>query len=273
MSTFFALKSPFQQLWYGTICIEMDPLSQLWTERDVTRPIPLCPDENKTALAFILNPSSLHTSLHGRNSACVSHTISPLYKTKLGIADLHTTNDNDFDVNKVETRLIELRASSCSLLSGNVVVSKRMEHLLFVGNQHHGKMRVRKSSICSQNDCLRAAVSRGRCVRHGGGSRCTYPNCTHGARLNNRCFHHGGCKLCKITGCTSKAKRYGYCWSHGGGHICDAPGCSKVAAPGGFCWAHGGGNRCKVDGCNRRSYQKHNYLCKHHNALQVEKAL
>ncbi|POM69511.1 Hypothetical protein PHPALM_14198 [Phytophthora palmivora] len=162
-------------------------------------------DENKTALAFILNPSSLHTPSHGSSSTSESPTMSPLSKADMGMADSGNEDNIDSD--------------------------KRVEQLLATGN-HHGKMRVRKSSICAQNDCPRAAVSRGRCVRHGGGSRCTYPNCTHGARLYNRCFHHGDCKLCKIAGCTSKAKRYGYCWSHGGGHICDAPGCSKVAAPG-----------------------------------------
>ncbi|EGZ18754.1 hypothetical protein PHYSODRAFT_255601 [Phytophthora sojae] len=229
-------------------------------------------DENKTALAFILNPSSLHTPSHGSSSASVSPTMSPLSKADMGMADSDGNEDeNDADVTDGGARLSGMHIGGRSLLSGNAIIEKRVEQLLATGN-HHGKMRVRKSSICAQEECPRAAVSRGRCVRHGGGSRCTYPNCTHGARLYNRCFHHGGCKLCKIAGCTSKAKRYGYCWSHGGGHICDAPGCSKVAAPGGFCWAHGGGNRCKIEGCNRRSYQKHNYFCKQHNASQSAKA-
>ncbi|KAG7397068.1 hypothetical protein PHYBOEH_001282 [Phytophthora boehmeriae] len=217
-------------------------------------------DENKTALAFILNPSSLHTPSHGSSSAPESLTMSPLSKSDMGSVD---NDDSDGDV-----RLSGLHINGRSLLCGKAIMETRVTQLLATGN-HHGKMRVRKSSICAQPDCSRAAVSRGRCVRHGGGSRCSYPDCTHGARLYNRCFHHGGCKLCKIAGCTSKAKRYGYCWSHGGGHICDTPGCSKVAAPGGFCWAHGGGNRCKMEGCNRRSYQKHNYFCKQHNVSKA----
>ncbi|KAF4315556.1 hypothetical protein G195_010866, partial [Phytophthora kernoviae 00238/432] len=200
-------------------------------------------DENKTALAFILNPSSLHTPSHGSSSASETLTMSPLSKSDMGTADSDGNNDDSDG----DARLSGLHINGRSLLSGNAIMEKRVGQLLAIGN-HHGKMRVRKSSICAQADCPRAAVSRGRCVRHGGGSRCSYPDCTHGARLYNRCFHHGGCKLCKIAGCTSKAKRYGYCWSHGGGHICDTPGCSKVAAPGGFCWAHGGGNRCKMDG-------------------------
>ncbi|KAL7689895.1 hypothetical protein Plhal304r1_c014g0053041 [Plasmopara halstedii] len=195
-------------------------------------------DEDKSTLAFILNPSSLpsaevlHSPVHG-SSVSLLPTISPINKS-----DLNDSISTEHD----------------SVLSrSDYSLDKRME------------MYAQKSSICTQNECTRTAVSRGCCVRHGGGSRCTYPNCIHGARLYNRCFHHGGCKLCKITGCTSKAKRFGYCWSHGGGRICDEPNCFKVAAPGGLCWAHGGGNRCTVDGCNRRSYQKLNYLCKHHH--------
>ncbi|RLN20965.1 hypothetical protein BBJ28_00006199 [Nothophytophthora sp. Chile5] len=221
-------------------------------------------DGDKTALAFILNPSSLQTP-HAGSSSSASPTMSPSSKDDVVMSDSDGVDEDDADVADGEARLSGLHIGGRSLLSGNAILEKRVSQLLSLGN-HHGKMRVRKSSICAHTDCPRAAVSRGRCVRHGGGSRCTYPDCTHGARLYNRCFHHGGCKLCKIAGCTSKAKRYGYCWSHGGGHICDAPGCSKVAAPGGFCWAHGGGNRCKMDGCNRRSYQKHNYFCKQHTA-------
>ncbi|KAF4032618.1 hypothetical protein GN244_ATG15550 [Phytophthora infestans] len=226
--------------------------------------------ENKSALAFILNPSSLpstspHTPSHGCSSASVSPVMSPLSKADMGMAD--SDDSNESDINEDEARIFDLHIGGRSLLSDNAIVEKCVEQLLAISD-NHDEMRVCKSSICAQDECPRAAVSRGRCVRHGGGSRCSFPNCTHGARLYNRCFHHGGCKLCKISGCTSKAKRYGYCWSHGGGHICDAPGCSKVAAPGGFCWAHGGGNRCKVDGCNRRSYQKHNYFCMQHHAAQ-----
>jgi hypothetical protein len=216
----------------------------------------------KSALSFILNPSEGPPQSPYESGDSDSPTLSP--RSKGGSSpDVDAEEDEDADIAEEGARLSDLHIGGRSLLSGGDIMEMRVTQLLSAGN-HHGKMRVRKSSICAQADCGRAAVSRGRCVRHGGGSRCTYPNCTHGARLYNRCFHHGGCKLCKVAGCTSKAKRYGYCWSHGGGHICDAPGCSKVAAPGGFCWAHGGGNRCKVDGCNRRSYQKHNYFCKQH---------
>ncbi|KAG3083872.1 hypothetical protein PI124_g18743 [Phytophthora idaei] len=117
---------------------------------------------------------------------------------------------------------------------------------------------------CQVEGCKNLAVSRGCCVRHGGGSKCTIPGCNKRAKLYQRCFQHGGYKMCTKPGCTKKAKRYGHCWSHGGGHICEVSECTKVSTQGGFCWAHGGGNRCKHEGCNRRSYQKYNYYCKHH---------
>ncbi|EEY59414.1 uncharacterized protein PITG_11447 [Phytophthora infestans T30-4] len=102
---------------------------------------------------------------------------------------------------------------------------------------------------CQVDGCKNFAVSRGHCVRHGGGSKCTMSGCNKRAKLYQRCFQHGGYKMCTEPCCTKKAKRYGHCWSHGGG---------------GLCWAHGGGNRCKHESCNRRSYQKYNYYCKRH---------
>ncbi|GMF36029.1 unnamed protein product [Phytophthora fragariaefolia] len=117
---------------------------------------------------------------------------------------------------------------------------------------------------CQVTDCKNLAVSRGLCVRHGGGSKCTEPGCNKRAKLYQRCFQHGGYKMCTEPGCTKKAKRYGHCWSHGGGHICEVPECTKVSTQGGFCWAHGGGNRCQHEGCNRRSYQKYDYFCMRH---------
>ncbi|POM75713.1 LOW QUALITY PROTEIN: Hypothetical protein PHPALM_7146 [Phytophthora palmivora] len=121
---------------------------------------------------------------------------------------------------------------------------------------YHGFIAVRPRKAhappCQVEDCKNLAVSRGLCVRHGGGSKCTEPGCNKRAKLYQRCFQHGGYKMCTEPGCTKKAKRYGHCWSHGGGHICEMPQCTKVSTQGGFCWAHGGGNRCKHEGCNRR---------------------
>ncbi|KAL3667799.1 hypothetical protein V7S43_007350 [Phytophthora oleae] len=135
-----------------------------------------------------------------------------------------------------------------------------------------GKTRIRKTHTppCQVEGCKNLAVSRGCCVRHGGGSRCTEPGCTKRAKLYQRCFQHGGFKTCTEPGCTKKAKRYGHCWSHGGGHICEFPECTKVSTQGGLCWAHGGGNRCKQEGCNRRSYQKYDYYCIRHAAFGSE---
>ncbi|KAE9273307.1 hypothetical protein PF008_g29871, partial [Phytophthora fragariae] len=75
---------------------------------------------------------------------------------------------------------------------------------------------------CQVEGCKNLSVSRGLCVRHGGGSKCTEPGCNKRAKLYQRCFQHGGYKMCTEPGCTKKAKRYGHCWSHGGGHICEA---------------------------------------------------
>ncbi|GLE04106.1 hypothetical protein PINS_up013017 [Pythium insidiosum] len=243
----------------------------------------LADSSRKTALAFILNPCDADKSVCSSPAlgaavapgVAATPTLSPTRKTvslstvsspssSIRSDDASMTSEEDEDDDN-EAAAFSIHGRS--LLSETTLLEKQVERMLALDNHHNGKMRARKSAICSHADCPRAAVSRGRCVRHGGGSRCTFPNCTHGARLYNRCFHHGGCKLCKVDGCTSKAKRYGYCWSHGGGHICDAPGCGKVAAPGGFCWAHGGGNRCRQEGCNRRSYQKHNYFCKQHTSV------
>ncbi|KAE8897402.1 hypothetical protein PF010_g30493 [Phytophthora fragariae] len=136
---------------------------------------------------------------------------------------------------------------------------------------HAGKTRVRKTHTppCQVQGCKNLAVSRGCCVRHGGGSRCTVAGCCKRAKLYQRCFQHGGYKTCTEPGCDKKAKRYGHCWSHGGGRICEIPDCTKVSTQGGLCWAHGGGNRCKLEGCSRRSYQKYGYYCVHHAGLSV----
>ncbi|GLE04098.1 hypothetical protein PINS_up013009 [Pythium insidiosum] len=117
---------------------------------------------------------------------------------------------------------------------------------------------------CQVDGCPNMAVSRGCCVRHGGGSRCVVAGCSNRAKLYKRCFQHGGYKTCQAPDCSRKAKRYGYCWSHGGGRICEVEGCAKVSTQGGLCWAHGGGNRCRLEGCSRRSYQKYDYYCVDH---------
>lgn len=234
-------------------------------------------ESNKTALAYILNPTAETDNGFASPVTVAMPTgkISPMRKM-VSSPGVSSSSDDQSAITSEEEDDNDNGAFSIhgrSILSETTIIDMQVNRLLALDIHHNGKMRVRKSAVCSHVDCPRAAVSRGRCVRHGGGSRCTYPNCTHGARLYNRCFHHGGCKICKVEGCTSKAKRYGYCWSHGGGHICDTEGCNKVAAPGGFCWAHGGGKRCRVEGCNRRSYQKHDYYCKQHSEAATAGAI
>ncbi|GLD92493.1 hypothetical protein PINS_up001052 [Pythium insidiosum] len=133
------------------------------------------------------------------------------------------------------------------------------------------RIRVRVPTPCVELGCDNYAVTKGRCVRHGGGARCEYPGgCEKRAKLHKLCFQHGGYRRCLQHGCESKAKRYGYCWAHGGGITCAVDGCDKVCTQGGRCWAHGGGSRCRVDGCTRRSYQKDDYLCSHHLPIAVQ---
>ncbi|KAG7383973.1 hypothetical protein PHYPSEUDO_003142 [Phytophthora pseudosyringae] len=140
-----------------------------------------------------------------------------------------------------------------------------------------GRTRVRKHHTppCQVEGCKNIAVSRGCCVRHGGGSRCTVSGCSNRAKLYKKCFQHGGFNTCATEGCTRKAKRYGFCWSHGGGRICKILGCKKVSTQNDLCWAHGGGNRCKLEGCSRRSYQKYGYYCVDHASpnLRVNRAM
>ncbi|EGZ18694.1 hypothetical protein PHYSODRAFT_500447 [Phytophthora sojae] len=149
--------------------------------------------------------------------------------------------------------------------------STTSQHLT-TNQTHAGKTRVRKTHTppCQVQGCKNLAVSRGCCVRHGGGSRCVVAGCCKRAKLYQRCFQHGGYKTCTEPGCTKKAKRYGHCWSHGGGRICEVPDCTKVSTQGGLCWAHGGGNRCRLEGCSRRSYQKYGYYCVHHANMSAD---
>ncbi|ETP16349.1 hypothetical protein F441_09022 [Phytophthora nicotianae CJ01A1] len=55
---------------------------------------------------------------------------------------------------------------------------------------------------CQVEGCKNLAVSRGCCVRHGGGSKCTVSGCNKRAKLYQRCFQHGGHKMCTEPGCT-----------------------------------------------------------------------
>lgn len=125
-------------------------------------------DAHKGALAFILNPpsSSASGSDMGPYNTSPTPTLSPTRKSHssadedvgMETAD-DTASDNDDD------KRFHIQGRNL-LASGSTLMETRVHQLLSHGN-HHGKMRVRKASICAQIDCPRAAVSRGRCVRHG----------------------------------------------------------------------------------------------------------
>ncbi|KAF0698609.1 Aste57867_10766 [Aphanomyces stellatus] len=119
-------------------------------------------------------------------------------------------------------------------------------------------------SQCQVEGCATAAVSKGLCVRHGGGTRCSEPGCTKRTKRFRRCYMHGGFILCSAEGCTSKAKRFGLCWAHGGGTRCSEGGCEKLSVKGGLCWTHGGGIRCRVENCGRRAYKRFDDCCEGH---------
>ncbi|CAK4100079.1 unnamed protein product [Aphanomyces euteiches] len=119
-------------------------------------------------------------------------------------------------------------------------------------------------SKCSMPDCTTAAVSKGLCVRHGGGTRCSEPGCSKRTKRFRKCYIHGGFVLCSQEGCSSKAKRFGLCWAHGGGTACNEANCTKLAVKGGLCWTHGGGSRCVVDDCRSRGYKRFGFRCEDH---------
>ncbi|ETV66726.1 hypothetical protein H257_16826 [Aphanomyces astaci] len=117
---------------------------------------------------------------------------------------------------------------------------------------------------CKILGCTTASVSKGLCVRHGGGTRCAEPGCTKRTKRFQRCYMHGGFLMCSEHGCASKAKRFGRCWAHGGGITCTEAGCDKLSVKGGLCWTHGGGCRCDVQQCGRRAYKRFGFRCQQH---------
>lgn len=140
----------------------------------------ICPhnskmDSEKANLAFILNPLSEALAATSRTS---SPTLSPSRKEHSednsqssdydmdDDAGTNASEDLDDDTEGDENCAPLLHIQGRSLLSAETILEKRVHQLLSIGN-HNGKMRVRKSSICAHIDCPRAAVSRGRCVRHG----------------------------------------------------------------------------------------------------------
>ncbi|KAG9407916.1 hypothetical protein AC1031_021153 [Aphanomyces cochlioides] len=73
----------------------------------------------------------------------------------------------------------------------------------------------RRGHSCTIKTCPNKAVSKGRCISHGGGCRCKIVGCKNGAKMYGLCHLHGGRKKCKFTGCGKFAKSLGLCWAHG----------------------------------------------------------
>ncbi|KAF0733543.1 hypothetical protein Ae201684_009777 [Aphanomyces euteiches] len=121
-------------------------------------------------------------------------------------------------------------------------------------SQHH----------CRHPGCTHWLVSRGACIRHGGGPRCVVPNCLSGAKTGGRCWKHGGSRHCTVADCPNLSKARGLCWAHGGGKPCKMEHCAKTALLRGLCWAHGGGKRCTVEGCKRPAYERNGNPCDRH---------
>lgn len=132
-------------------------------------------DTDKSALAFILNPPSTtngggsdmgHAAAASPGMYGVSPTLSPTRKSHSADEDVGMDTASGDDTASDDDKHALFHIQGRSLLSSGTLMETRVHQLLSHGN-HHGKMRVRKSSICAQVDCPRAAVSRGRCVRHG----------------------------------------------------------------------------------------------------------
>ncbi|KAG9401179.1 hypothetical protein AC1031_009933 [Aphanomyces cochlioides] len=117
---------------------------------------------------------------------------------------------------------------------------------------------------CKVDQCANAVVSKGRCIRHGGGGRCSVEGCETSSKREGLCWKHGGSRKCQREGCKNLTKSRGRCWTHGGGKQCATDACERTALRGGRCWAHGGGKRCKVDGCQRPAYERNDNLCVQH---------
>ncbi len=247
---------------------------------------------SKTSIAFLLNPvtepelwisSAIHTHLHNESSTSPAYRFSmmrprldfitfPAFKETRVMAEgeisplkKSKTSYNSAPHKSTKSQLCRKMLSSPLSTSSSTENSDHEHNIPQKPTKTtRRRVRVRIPTPCTVMDCSNFIVTRGLCVKHGGGARCEYNGCEKRAKMHKRCFQHGGYRHCLYPDCTSKAKRYGYCWGHGGGIACSSSGCDKIATQGGLCWAHGGGSRCRFEGCTRRSYQKDEYLCSHH---------
>lgn len=120
----------------------------------------------------------------------------------------------------------------------------------------------REKKLCSFPQCTSNAVTRGKCISHGGGRRCQKKGCTRGAQSKGLCVAHGGGRICRERGCSNIQRSMGLCIRHGGGKRCSMPGCQKGVVRQDLCTAHGGKRKCRVDDCTK--HVKKRGLCRSH---------
>ncbi|GAB9468838.1 hypothetical protein Gpo141_00006141 [Globisporangium polare] len=120
----------------------------------------------------------------------------------------------------------------------------------------------REKKLCSFPQCASNAVTRGKCISHGGGRRCQKKGCTRGAQSKGLCVAHGGGRICRERGCSNIQRSMGLCIRHGGGKRCSMPGCQKGVVRQDLCTAHGGKRKCRVDDCTK--HVKKRGLCRSH---------
>lgn len=120
----------------------------------------------------------------------------------------------------------------------------------------------REKKLCSFPQCTSNAVTRGKCISHGGGRRCQKKGCTRGAQSKGLCVAHGGGRICRERGCSNIQRSMGLCIRHGGGKRCSMAGCQKGVVRQDLCTAHGGKRKCRVDDCTK--HVKKRGLCRSH---------
>lgn len=120
----------------------------------------------------------------------------------------------------------------------------------------------REKKLCSFPECTSNAVTRGKCISHGGGRRCQRKGCTRGAQSKGLCVAHGGGRICRERGCSNIQRSMGLCIRHGGGKRCSMPGCQKGVVRQDLCTAHGGKRKCRVEDCTK--HVKKRGLCRSH---------
>ncbi|KAF1331254.1 hypothetical protein FI667_g4370, partial [Globisporangium splendens] len=120
----------------------------------------------------------------------------------------------------------------------------------------------REKKLCSFPECTSNAVTRGKCISHGGGRRCQKKGCTRGAQSKGLCVAHGGGRICRERGCSNIQRSMGLCIRHGGGKRCSMAGCHKGVVRQDLCTAHGGKRKCRVDDCTK--HVKKRGLCRSH---------